>query len=123
MDLGLTYTKIGDYYYPDIAPSDTTKYEIGYYGRKHERYLKEHRPSVWARLVLTEELLRHLYEVDTACNEQMEYLIKEIAKREGVTEALKASDQLEWVRCMNGIHNRAEEIIIAELVYTEDGRA
>ena len=94
MDLGLTYTKIGDYYYPDITLSDTTKYEIGYYGRKHERYLKEHRPGVWARLVLTEGLLRHLHEVDTACNEQMEYLVKEIAKREGVTEDLKRSDPI-----------------------------
>ena len=118
MDLGLTYTKIGDYYYPDIALSDTTQYHIGMYGRKHERYLKEHRPSVWARLVLTEELLRHLYEVDTACNEQMEYLIKEIAKREGVTEALKAADPMTWVGYMNNIHHRAEEIILHDLVYT-----
>ena len=118
MDLGLTYTKIGDYYYPDIALSDTTQYHIGMYGRKHERYLKEHRPSVWARLVLTEELLRHLSEVDTACNEQMEYLVKEIAKREGVTEDLKRSDPMTWVGYMNNIHHRAEEIILYDLVYT-----
>ena len=117
MDLGLTYTKIGDYYYPDIAPSDTTQYHIGMYGRKHERYLKEYRPSVWARLVLTEGLLRHLYEVDTACNEQMEYLVKEIAKREGVTEALKAADPITWVGYMNNIHHRAEEIVLHDLVY------
>lgn len=117
MDLGLTYTKIDDYYYPDITLSDTSQYHIGRYGRKHERYLKEHRPSVWTRLVLTEELLRHLYEVDTACNEQMEYLIKEIAKREGVTEALKAADPMTWVGYMNNIRHRAEEIVLHDLVY------
>ena len=118
MDLGMNYTKIWVYYYPDIAVSDTTQYHIGMYGRKHEQYLKEHRPSVWARLVLTEELLRHLSEVDTACNEQMEYLVKEIAKREGVTEDLKRSDPMTWVGYMNNIHHRAEEIILHDLVYT-----
>ena len=78
---------------------------------------KEHRPSVWASLVLTKELFRHLYEVDTSCNEQMEYLIKEIAKREGVTEALKAADPITWVGYMNNIRHRAEEIVLHDLVY------
>ncbi len=117
MDLGLTYTKIGDYYYPDITLSDTTKYHIGMYGRKHERYLKEYRPAVYERLVLTEELNKHLYEIDTACNEEMEYLITEIAKREGVTEALKRADPIAWVGYMNNIHHRAEEIVLHDLVY------
>lgn len=117
MDLGLTYTKIGDYYYPDITFSDTTKYHTGKYGRKHERYLKEYRPGIWARLVLTEELRKHLYEVDTDCNEQIEYLVGEIAKRESVTEALKADDPMAWVGRMNNIHHRAEEIVLHDLVY------
>ena len=77
----------------------------GTFGDKHQR------------LVLTEGLLRHLYEVDTACNEQMEYLIKEIAKREGVTEALKAADPMTWVGYMNNIRYRAEEIVLHDLVY------
>ena len=117
MDLGLTYTKIGDYYYPDITLSDTTKYPIGKYGRMHQRYLKEYRPAVYESLVLTEKLPQHLFEIDTAYNEQMEYLIKEIAKREGVTEALKAADPMAWVGYMNNIHNRAEEIVLRDLVY------
>ncbi len=79
--------------------------------------MKEYRPSVWAGLVLTEELLRHLYEVDTACNEQMEYLVRVIAKREGVTEALKAADPMTWVGYMNNVHHRAEEIVLHDLVY------
>ena len=116
----MTYTKIGDYYYPDIALLDTTKYDIDYYGRKHEWYLKEHRPSVWARLVHTEELNRHLFEIDTTCNEQMqmEYLTREMTKREGVTEALKAADPMAWVGLMNNIRSWAEEIVLHDLVYT-----
>ena len=117
MDLGLTYTKIGDYYYPNIVLTDTTKYPIGKYGRMHQRYLKEYRPAIYEILVLTEELPRHLFEVDTACKEQMEYLITEIAKREGVTEALKAADPMTWVGYMNNIHHRAEEIVLRDLVY------
>ena len=118
MDLGLTYTKIGDYYYPDITLSDTTQYHIGMYGQKHERYLKGHRSNVWARLVLSEGLLRHLHEVDTACNEQMEYLITEIAKRKGVNEALKATVPMTWVGYMNNIHHQTKEIVLHDLVYT-----
>ncbi len=117
MDLGLTYTKIGDYYYPNITPPDTTKYHIGRYGRMHLRYLKEHRPVIWGQLSLSGELSKHLHEIDTACNEQMEYLIKEIAKREGVTEALKAASPMTWVGYMNNIHHRAEEIVLHDLVY------
>ena len=118
MDLGLTYTKIGDYYYPDITLSDTTQYHIGMYGQKHERYLKGHRSNVWARLVLSEGLLRHLHEVDTACNEQMEYLITEIAKRKSVTEDLKRLDPMTWVGYMNNIHHQTKEIVLHDLVYT-----
>ncbi len=117
MDLGLTYTKIGDYYYPDIILPDTAKYPIGLYGRRHERYLKEHRPVIWGQLSLSGELPQHLFEIDTACNEQMEYLIKEIAKREGVTETLKAANPMAWVRRMNNIRSRAEEIVLHDLVY------
>ena len=118
MDLGLTYTKIGDYYYPDIALPDTTKYHIGRYGRMHQRYLKEHRPVIWGQLSLMGDLSKHLFEIDTACNEQMRYLIKEMAKREGVTEALKAADPMTWVGRMNNIRSRAEEIVLHDLVYT-----
>ena len=117
MDLGLTYTKIGDYCYPDISLPDTTKYHIGRYGRMHMRYLKEHRPVIWGQLSLSGNLPKHLYEIDTACNEQMEYLIEEMAKREGVTEALKAADPMTWVGYMNNIRHRAEEIVLHDLVY------
>lgn len=117
MDLGLTYTKVEDYYFPNIALEDTTEYSIGKYGRMHLRYLREHRPVVWGQLVLSGELTKHLFEIDSACNGRMEILVPAMAKREGVTEALKAADQMAWVGRMNSIRNRAEEIVLHDLVY------
>ena len=83
--------------------------------RKH--YLKEHRPALYSSLLLTGKMDRHLAEIDETCVEHMELLIQQIAKREDVTEALKAANQMEWVRRMNSIRNRAEEIVLSELVY------
>ena len=80
-------------------------------------YLKEHRPILYTNLVTSGELFEDLEEVDRSCNERMEVLCTAMAKQEGVTEALKAADQMEWVRRKNNIHNRAEEIVLHELVY------
>lgn len=79
--------------------------------------MKEHRPVLYTNLLVTGKLDRHLAEIDEACEEQMELLVKQMAQREGITEELKASDQLEWVRCMNSIRDRAEEIVVSEVVY------
>ena len=113
----LTYTKVGDYYLPDLALDDDTKYEIGIYGRMRQRFLEEHHPGVYNRMLLFGELWKHLAEIDAACHERMDFLIPTMAEREGVTEALKASSQMEWVGRMNNIRNRAEEIVLHELVY------
>lgn len=113
----LIFTKAGDYYIPDLALDDDTEYEIGIYGRMRENFLKEHHPGVYNRMLLYGELWKHLAEIDTACHERMDFLIPAMAKQEGVTEALKASNQMEWVGRMNNIRNRAEEIILHELVY------
>ena len=113
----LTYTKCGDYYIPNLVLSDTKKYHIGKYGRLHRTYLKEHRSGLYNQLVLTEKLFPHLEEIDTACNERLEIIETVMMQQEGVTEALKAADQMEWVRRRNSIHSRAEEIILHELVY------
>ena len=80
-------------------------------------YLKEHRPVLYANLLTSGTLHRHLAEIDQACNERMEIIVSAMAKREGVTEALKAADQMEWVCRMNNIRSRAEEIVLTELVY------
>ena len=121
--MGGTYRQEGDYCVPNFALPDTGAYPLGKYGRMRRRYLKEHRPALYNTLLLNGTLHQHLAEIDQTCHERMERLCAAMATQEGVTEALKASDQLEWVRRMNGIHNRAEEIVMAELVYTEDGRA
>ena len=113
----LTYAKCGDYYISDIALLDTAVYQIGKYGRMRLRCLKEHHPGVYSHMLLSETLWKHLAEIDTACNERLDSLIPAMAAREGVTEALKASDQMEWVGRMNSIRHRAEEMILDELVY------
>ena len=113
----LTYTKVGDYYIPDLALDDDTEYEIGVYGQMRERFLKEHHSGTYTSLILTGRLWKHLASIDTACHERMDVLISAMAKQEGVTETLKAADQMEWVCRMNNIRNRAEEIILQELVY------
>ena len=113
----LTYTKVGDYYIPDLALDDDAEYEIGIYGRMHQRFLEEHHHGTYTSLLLTGRLWKHLDDIDVACQERMDFLIPAMAKQEGVTESLKASDQMEWVGRMNNIHNRAEEIVLQELVY------
>lgn len=83
----------------------------------HRCYLKEHRKVLYTNLILDGTLFEHLAEIDQACNGRMEIICTAMAKQEGVTEALKAADQMEWVRRQNSIRNRAEEIVLSELVY------
>ena len=116
-EMGGTYRQAGDYFIPNITLPDDGEYQIGKYGRMRRSYLKEHRPSLYSTLILDGILFKHLAEIDQACNERMETIISAMAKKEGVTEALKAADQMEWVRRMNSIRNRAEEIVLSELVY------
>ncbi len=116
--MGGTYRSEGDYLVPNIALDTDTGRPIGRYGWMRKQYLEEHRPVVYNQLLLSGKLWEHLEEIDTICNEQIERMILAMAKREGVTEALKASDQMEWVGRMNNFRSRAEEIVLHELVYT-----
>ena len=102
----LTYTQCGDYLIPNLVLADTKEYHIGKYGRLRRAYLKEHRPILYTDLIVTEKLFPHLEEIDTACRERLEIIEKAMMQQEGVTEALKAADQMAWVRSMNSIHNR-----------------
>ena len=115
----IQYNKAGDYYLPDLVLEDTEIQPIGKYDRTRKRYLKEHRPVLYTNLLVTGKLDQHLAEIDMACEEQVELLIKQMAKQEGATEALKAADQMAWVAQMNSIRNRAEEIVLQELVYKD----
>ena len=113
----IQYHKSRDYYFPNLVLEDTEVQPIGKYGRMRKHYLKEHRPVLYTNLLVTGKLDQHLAEIDQACEERIELLMQQIAKQEGVTEALKATDQMEWVCRMNNIQNRAEEIMLHELVY------
>ena len=112
----ITYSKCGDVYLPDLKIEDDAK-TIGKYGRMRKRYLKEHRSALYSSMLLSGKLFRHLAEIDRACEDRMEFIIRQMKEQEGVTEELKAADQMEWVRRMNSIENRAEEIVLHELVY------
>ena len=114
---GGTYTQVGDYLLPDLIIDETEQQPIGKYGRMRKRYLKEHRPILFSNLLLSGKLDQHLAKIDHACVEGIDLLTRQMADQEGVTEALKATDQMEWVRRMNNIQNRAEEIVLNELVY------
>lgn len=117
-EMGGTYRQVGDYLIPNLALPDTGNYQIGKYGHMRRSYLKEHRQILYNNYVLEGTLSKHLAEIDQACNERMEIIVSAMSEQEGVTEALKAADQMEWMRRINSIHNRAEEIILTELVYT-----
>lgn len=116
-EMGGTYRQVGDYFIPNITLPDDGEYQIGKYGRMRRSYLKEYRKILYNNYVLEGTLFKHLAKIDQACNERIENIISAMAKQEGVTEALKATNQMEWVRHMNSIRNRAEEIILTELVY------
>ena len=115
----LTYSENGDYLIPDLVLSGETQRSIGKYGRMRKHYLQEYCHGTYSNMVLTEMLWKHLADIDAACREQLDLIIPAMAKAEGVTEALKASDQMEWVRRMNNIRNRAEETVLHDYVYAE----
>ena len=114
---GGTYRQVGDYLLPNLTINETEQRPIGKYGRMRKRYLKEHRRVLYTNLLVVDKLDQHLAEIDEASEERTELLIHQMAKQEGVTEVLKATDQMEWVRRMNSIRSRAEEIVLHELVY------
>ena len=119
-ELGGTYRQVGDYLIPDIELPERN-YEIGKYGRMRHRYLKEHRKIQYTTMILDGTLYDHLEEIDQICNERLETMIAAMKKQQGITEEMKAQDQLTWVGAMNNIRSCAEEIILRELVYEEEG--
>ena len=116
-EMGGTYCQEGDYLIPNLTLPDTGNYQLDKYGRMRRTYLKEHHKVLYTSLVIEGKLFEHLAEIDQSCNKRMEIIVSAMAKQEGVTEALKAADQMEWVRCLNSIRSRVEEIVLTELVY------
>ena len=114
---GLWYELQGDYYIPCLVLDEEETQPIGMWGRKHLRYIKEHRPVLHNTLLLSGKLNSHLAEIDNRAIEMFDRLMKQLGEQEGVTEQLKAQDQIAWVGAMNIIRNQAEEIVLFELIY------
>lgn len=113
---GISYTLVGDVYIPNLVSTDTN-YEIGCWGRKHKEYIKQYKPSFYTTLLTKCKLNSYLHDVDVRATELYDTLVKQLAKQEGVTEKLKATDMLAWVQVMNNISNRAREIVYKKIVY------
>ena len=113
---GLSYTLHGDYYLPDLVLNEEEAM-YGKYGMLRKQFLKEYRSAKYQYLLLTGKLTEHLNQIDQEAREQMEILMEQMAEKQGVTEKLKAQDQMEWVRLMNNIKASAEEIVLKNMVY------
>lgn len=114
---GLWYELQGDYYLPCMKLPEEEQVHIGIWGQRHLRYLKEHRRVRYANLLTSSKLNGYLADIDRQAEELFERLVKQMAKREGMTEQLKAANSTEWVRKMNSIRNRAAEITNSEVIY------
>ena len=115
---GISYTLHGDYYLPDLTLSDDEKgAEIGVYGQRHLRYIKHHRKALYLNLLTTGKLNGYLADIDKRAEEMLFQLVKQMAEREGVTEQLKAANQMEWVVRMNNIQQTATEFVNSNLIY------
>lgn len=115
---GIGYTLGADgLYYPDLELTERTHYEIGRYGRMRWEYLKTHRRGEYIKLLMEGKLNEYLHDVDEECYEGMELLVEQMKVGTGITEELKASDQLKWVGLMNNTRSAAEEIVVKEIVY------
>ena len=117
---GLWYELIGDYYIPVLTLSSEEQRPIGKWGRMHRDYLKEHRPILYNDLILSGQFWTYLADLNEQAQERLSLIIEQMKATEGVTEEMKAADQMAWVSAMNSIRNRAEEIILRELIYGED---
>ena len=118
---GIEYVRQGDYYIPNLTVPDETEYQIGKYGSLRRTFLKEHHNWLYSTMLMQGTLLKHLAEIDETCHSTLKDMMSKMAEQEGVTEQLKATDQMAWVQKMNSIKHRAEEFILSEYVYVVEG--
>lgn len=116
MKANLTYHREGDYLIPDLLPPEAPC--IGVWGMRRKRYLQQYHNGIYTGMLLSGKLNAHLEEIDRSANEMFDLLVKQYAAREGVTEQLKAEDQMEWIRRMNNIRDRVSEMVFHELIYS-----
>ena len=118
-EMGGTYTQVGDYYLPDLKlPEEEKQANIGVWGMRHKRFLKENHRVLYANLMTSGKLVAYLDDIEQQATAMFLRLVKELAENENITEKLKAENQILWVQKMNNIRNRATEIVNAELIYT-----
>ena len=118
-EMGGTYTQVGDYYLPDLKlPEEEKQANIGVWGMRHKRFLKENHRVLYANLMTSGKLVAYLDDIEQQATAMFLRLVKELAEKEGVTEKLKAENQMPWVQKINNIRNRATEIVNAELIYS-----
>ena len=115
-NLKILYARNGDYYIPDLTLKQQAS--LGRYGRMRKQFLKEYRPILFNKLLLSEQLYDHCAEIESAAEEMLDLLVKQLAERNGITEQLKAENQMEWVRQMNLCRSMAEEVVLADLIYS-----
>ena len=116
--MDITYTKHGDYYYPDLALPPQPTGDIGRYGRMRKKFLKEHQPDTFALMLMENTLTQHIIDIVRQANKQIDLITSQLACAEGVTEGLKARNQLEWIWRTNSCRARAEEQVIREIVFS-----
>ena len=118
---GIEYVRDGDYYIPNLKAPEG-KFNIGKYGKLHSIFIKENRPCLYSAKMLNGTWLAYLEEIDTAAKEMVDKLVKDIAIKQGITEELKATDQMAWVGAMNNIRHSAEEFVLKDFVYSMEVR-
>ena len=119
---GIEYVRNGDYYIPNLTVPDDKVYNIGRYGRLHSMFVKENRPCIYSMKMLGGTWLAYLEEIDTTAKEMVDKLIKDMTVKQGITEELKAKDQMAWVSAMKNICHSAEEFVLRDFVYSKEVR-
>ena len=114
--MGGTYTKVGDYYLPNLLPAEK-EIKIGIWGQRHARYLKEHHKILYMNLLTSGKLNDYLADLNEQAEDMFFRLVKELAEKEGITETLKAKNQMLWVQKMNAVREKATEIVNSDLIY------
>ena len=116
---GIEYVRQGDYYIPNLTVPDETEYQIGKYGSLRRTFLKEHHNWLYSTMLMQGTLLKHLAEIDETCHSTLKDMMSKMAEQEGVTEQLKATDQMAWVQKMNAIGAQVREIVNAEFIHQD----
>lgn len=116
-EMGGTYIRVGDYFLPDLKLPETETQSIGIWGQRHKRYLKEHKRLFYSNLLTSGKLNSYLADIDRQAEEMFSRLVKQLAEKENVTEALKVENQMLWVQKMNNLRNAAMEIVSSDLIY------